>query len=63
MKSIIKVSSFYCGGILWISNAIICFTSPVTIFKPINNTISGVGSIIASVLFFIYGYKEKNSKK
>ncbi|WP_156980467.1 hypothetical protein [Paraclostridium sordellii] len=53
--------SFFCGALVWFATALVCFTSPTPVFKPENNIFWGFVSLIASVVFFINGYK-RNKK-
>ncbi|GAA0863919.1 hypothetical protein [Paraclostridium tenue] len=57
MEIMKKGISFYCGALVWFISAIICFTSSVPIFKPENNIFWGCLSLLASIIFFINGYK------
>ena len=49
--------SFYCGALVWFITAVVCFTSSTPVFKPANNMFWGIVSLMASVVFFINGYK------
>lgn len=51
--------SFYCGALIWVVTAIVCFTSSTSFFNPENNIFWGIVSLMASVVFFINGYKRK----
>ena len=50
--------SFYCGALVWLVTAIVCFTSSTPVFKPGNNVFWGIVSLIASTIFFVNGYKK-----
>lgn len=51
--------SFFCGALVWFVTAIVCFTSSTPLFNPENNIFLGIVSLMASVVFFINGYKRK----
>lgn len=51
--------SFFCGALVWFVTAILCFTSSTPLFNPENHIFWGIVSLMASVVFFINGYKRK----
>lgn len=51
--------NFFCGALVWFVTAIVCFTSSTSVFKPENNIFWGGVSLMASLVFFVNGYKIK----
>lgn len=51
--------SFFCGALVWVVTAIVCFTSSTPLFNPNNNIFWGIVSLMTSVVFFINGCKRK----
>lgn len=58
MDTLKKGTSFYCGALLWFVNSIICFKSHAPVFKYGNNILWAYVSLLASIIFFINGYKK-----